>query len=91
MTKKRPREYRRPFTRDDDTDAEIIYTLTPYYPAKGPSWNDPGYPAEGENIEDLAAYADGVEIELTPAEAARAEAEIYALPSEPDDCDDCRD
>lgn len=69
------------FIRDDEeTTVTIEYKFSRYYPATGPSWNDPGSPAEGGEIEDWEV--DGGKVTLTDAEAERAQAEIYALPIE---------
>ena len=69
-------EHYHDFERDDGSVIVIKYRRSRYYPASGPSWNDPGCPAEGGTIEDL----DCGPVTLTDAELDRAEAEIYATP-----------
>lgn len=74
------RTYLYGFIRDDGSDVDVTFTLTPYYPATGPTLAGPGSPAEEATIDDLNVYACGEEIDLTDAEYERLEAEIYALP-----------
>lgn len=65
---------------DDEIDLELEYTVSRYYPARGPSLSDPGEPAEGGEIETLTAFhaETGDKFELTEQENEAAEAHIYA-------------
>lgn len=50
---------------DEPVELELEYSVTRYYPATGPSWNDPGSPAEGGDIVDLTAYCEGQPYDLS--------------------------
>jgi len=65
-------------TRDDeDIELEIEYSVSRYYPARGPSWSSPGEPAEGGEIEELEITRDGVEFRVTNAERDKIESYVY--------------
>lgn len=52
------------WTVHDGERVRVVGTVSPYYPAQGPTYSCGGQPAEGNEIEDFAAYdADGQEIE----------------------------
>jgi hypothetical protein len=76
-------------TRDDEEiDVEVEYTVAPYVPESGPSWNSPGEPAEGGEIEELTVTRNGMAFILTPDETAALEAHVY---DKHDYADDVRD
>lgn len=66
--------------RDDGTEVVVEFTQGPYYPATGPSWDDPGSPAEGGEIAIVDVYFNGETIEVTEAERQRFYDELYRMP-----------
>lgn len=65
-------------TRDDeDIELEIEYSVSAYYPARGPSWSSPGEPAEGGEIEELLIFHDGERYLVTNEEFRAIEQHIY--------------
>lgn len=62
---------------DDDIELIVGYSVSRFYPARGPSWGCPGEPAEGGEITELEITLDGRPFELTDAEMRRVEDHIY--------------
>lgn len=62
---------------EEEIELDVEYTVSQFYGATGPSWNDPGSPAEGGEIEELTVTRDGAAFILTADEVALLEAQIY--------------
>lgn len=76
---------------DDGTEVTVEFTQGQYYPATGPSWDDPGSPAEGGEIEIVGVSTVVGPVKPTDAEMQRFYDELYAMPvhvHEPDWDDD---
>lgn len=73
-------------TRDDaDIELDVEYSISPYYPARGPSWSCAGEPAEGGEVEDMTVTHDGQPFAVTADEADQIEAHIYEIHEDDDD------
>ena len=69
-----------PFTttieRDEwEYELAVVYDVTPYRPATGPTYACGGQPAEGGEVELISVKHNGAEFTLTAAEAAALIAE----------------
>jgi hypothetical protein len=55
----------------EEFELEVEAEMSPFIPARGPSWDSPGEPAEGGEIEVLSVKYQGNEVAtLTEAEEA---------------------
>lgn len=66
--------------RDDGTDVTVEFTQSQYYPATGPSWDDPGSPAEGGEIEIVGIFTLAGPVKPSEAEMQRFYDELYSMP-----------
>ncbi len=53
---------------EDEIELAVIYDVTPFIPATGPTYDCGGQPAEGGEIEIISVRSNGAKFTLTEAE-----------------------